>query len=100
MYDVVLEVPANAPIVVAVESASKALSIPSTSPFLLTLPVKLATLVSVPAVSKKSTKRKAKATPIKPAVAIKLKSNVNACAGLGTEPVSYTHLTLPTSSWV
>ena len=49
MYDVVLEVPANAPTVVAVESASKALSIPSTSPFLLTLPVKLATLVSVPA---------------------------------------------------
>ena len=49
------------------------LSIPSTSPFLLTLPVKWTTLVSVPTVSKKSTK-KAKATPIKRAVAIKLKS--------------------------
>ena len=69
MYDVVLEVPTNAPIVVAVESAKTALPIPSTFPSWSTLPVKLATEVRVPAVSKKSTKRKANATPIKPAVA-------------------------------
>ena len=78
MYDVVFEVPANAPTDVATESANKALSIPSTSPFLSTLPVKLATLVSVPAVSKKSTNKNANAVPMKPAVAIKLKSMLNA----------------------
>ena len=55
IYDVVFDVPARAPTDVATESANKALSMPSTSPFLLTLPVRLATLVSVPAVSKKST---------------------------------------------
>ena len=52
-----MEVPTNAPIVVAVESAKTALPIPSTFPSWSTLPVKLATEVRVPAVSKKSTKR-------------------------------------------
>ena len=60
IYDVVFDVPNNAPTVVAVESANNALSIPSTSPFLFTLPVKFATEVSVPAVSKKSTNKNAK----------------------------------------
>ena len=78
IYDVVFEVPARAPTVVATESASNALSIPSTSPSSLTFPVRLATDVKVPAVSKKSTNRKANATPINPAVKIKLKSKLNA----------------------
>ena len=47
IYEVVLLVPAKAPTEVATESAHSALSIPSTSPFLLTFPVRLATLVSV-----------------------------------------------------
>ena len=48
----------------------------------------MATDVSVPAVSRKSTNRKAKAVPIKPAVAIKLKSSWKACSGLGTAPTT------------
>ena len=60
IYDVVFEVPTKAPAEVATESASKALSIPSTSPSLFTLSVRLATLVSVPAVSKKSMNNKVK----------------------------------------
>ena len=64
MYEVVFEVPANAPTVVATESANTAFPIPSTLPSLSTLPVKFATDVYVHAVSKKSTNRKANATPI------------------------------------
>ena len=52
IYDVVFDVPANAPTTVAVESASNARSISSTSPSSLILPVRLATEVSVPAVSR------------------------------------------------
>ena len=82
------DVPTNAPAVVATESASKARSICSTSPSSLTFPVKLATLVSVPAVSKKSTNKKANATPINPAVNNALKSILNACSGLGIAPAT------------
>ena len=74
IYEVVFDVPAKAPTVVATESAKTALPIPSTLPSLSTFPVRLATEVNVPAVSKKSTNKKAKATPIKPDVAIRLKS--------------------------
>ena len=66
-----------------------------TSPFLLTLPVRLATLVSVPAVSKKSTNKNANAVPIKPAVAIMLKSKLNACSGLGIAPASPFNCEMP-----
>ena len=83
-----LDVPINAPTDVAVESANSARSMPSTSPFLLTLPVKFATEVSVPAVSKKSTNKKANAVPIKPAVAISEKSSEKACAGDGIDPTT------------
>ena len=83
-----LLVPASAPTLVATLSASKARSICSTSPSSLTFPVKLATLVSVPAVSKKSTNKKAKATPINPAVNNALKSMLNACSGLGIAPAT------------
>ena len=79
IYDVVFDVPINAPTVVAVESASNALSMPSTSPvFLLTLPVRFATEVNVPAVSKKSTNKNANAVPMKPAVANNEKSSEKA----------------------
>ena len=88
IYEVVLDVPTTAPTVVATESAKTALPIPSTFPSLSTLPVRLATDVSVPAVSKKSTKRKANATPINPAVANKLKSMEKACTAGGTDPTT------------
>ena len=78
MYEVVFDVPAKAPTDVATESDNNALSIPSTSPFLLTLPVKLATEVKVPAVSIKSTNKNANAVPMNPAVAIRLKSRLKA----------------------
>ena len=52
IYDVVFDVPTKAPAEVATESARRAFSIPLTSPFSSTFPVRLATLVSVPAVSK------------------------------------------------
>ena len=75
MYEVVLDVPTNAPTTVAAESASHALSISSTSPSSLILPVRLATEVNVPAVSRKSTNKNAKAIPINPPVARTEKSN-------------------------
>ena len=88
MYDVVFEVPAIAPITVADESASNARSISSTSPLSFTRPVRLATDVNVPAVSMKSTNKKAKAVPIKPAVANIEKSSWKACSGDGTAPTT------------
>ena len=55
---------------------------------MFTLPVKFATEVNVPAVSKKSTNKNAKAVPINPAVAISEKSRLNACAGDGIAPTT------------
>ena len=48
----------------------------------------MATEVNVPAVSKKSTNKKANAVPIKPAVANNEKSSEKACAGEGTAPTT------------